>query len=77
MKIYNAEITIASDSDREKLFAEIDFDGVQFAEISQEEKDVRVEFYSHPSGKAWDFKFDEIVEILIKAKKRLTEEDMK
>ena len=48
-------ITIASLPDRERLVAEIIYDGVQWAEISQETDEVVVQFYSHPNQEYWEF----------------------
>jgi hypothetical protein len=65
-------ITIASLPDREHLVAEILYEDVQWAEISQEtDKKIIIQFYSHPRKKYWEFSFDEAVQILEKAKKKL------
>ena len=66
-------ITIASLPDRENLVAEIVFKGYQFAEISQEEKEMKIQFYSHPKQKYWEFSLEEIQNIIEKAKNRLIE----
>lgn len=41
------------------------------AEISQEAGDLEIEIYARRSGKPWAFSFEEFVDALIKAKKRL------
>ncbi len=67
----NFRITISSLPDREHLVAEILYDGVQWAEISQESEMLRLELYPHPQRKDWEFPFDEAFEILEKAKAKL------
>jgi hypothetical protein len=64
-------ITIASLPDRENLVAEILYDGVQWAEISQESDDLIVQFYSHPSKKYWEFSMNDALSALEIAKARL------
>ena len=64
-------ITVASLPDRENLVAEILYEGVQWAEISQETEKLVVQFYSHPRQKYWEFSLDEALEALEKAKKRM------
>ncbi|MCI0382221.1 MAG: hypothetical protein L0207_04120 [Chlamydiae bacterium] len=64
-------ITIASLPDREHLVAEIIYEGVQWAEISQETDELVIQFYSHPRQKYWEFSFDEALEALEIAKKKL------
>lgn len=67
-------ITIASLPDRERLVAEILYEGVQWAEISQEMDDqLIIQFYSHPRKKYWDFPFEEAKTILEEAKNKLLE----
>lgn len=65
-------ITIASLPDRERLVAEILYEGVQWAEISQEtDNALIIQFYSHPRKKYWEFTYDEALQILEQAKKKL------
>lgn len=67
-------ITIASLPDRERLVAEILYEGVQWAEISQETGDeVVIQFYPHPRKKYWEFSYNEAMEVLEKAKTKLLE----
>lgn len=66
-------ITIASLPDRERLVAEIIYDGVQWAEISQESDDLIVQFYPHPTEDCWEFSFDESMKILEQARNKLLE----
>ncbi len=66
-------ITVASLPDRERLVAEIIYNGVQWVEISQEEEDVIIQFYPHPTQKFWEFSFDEAIKILEEAKNKLLE----
>lgn len=65
-------ITIARLLDRERLVAEILYEGVQWAEISQEAVDgLIIQFYSHPRKKYWEFPLDEVLEVIEETKKRL------
>ena len=66
-------IIIASLPDRERPVAEIAYDNVQWVEISQETDEVIVQFYPHPRKKYWEFSFEEAIEVLEKAKKKLLE----
>ena len=66
-------ITIASLPDREYLVSEILYDGVQWAEISQETNKLIVQFYPHPRQEYWEFSLDEAMEALQQAKKELIE----
>ncbi|MEX0961945.1 MAG: hypothetical protein WDZ28_03715 [Simkaniaceae bacterium] len=64
-------ITVASLPDRERLVSEIIYDGVQWAEISQETGNLIVQFYAHPRQRHWEFNLDEAIAVLEKAKKKL------
>ena len=66
-------ITVASLPDRERLVSEIIYDGVQWAEISQETDDLIVQFYSHPRQRYWKFNLDEAIEALENAKTKFLE----
>ena len=66
------EVSICSPPDREKLVASISFDGIEWAELSQEGSELRVEFYSRPDGKAWDISLAVAEDALKRAKQRLT-----
>jgi hypothetical protein len=61
-------ITIASLPDRENLVAEISYKNNQFAEISQETNELIIQFYPHPQKKYWEFSYNEIIEIIDKAR---------
>jgi hypothetical protein len=63
-------ITVASLPDRENLVAEVFYDGVQWAEISQENTEVVIQFYPHPRQDHWEFPLEDAMEALITAKKR-------
>ncbi len=65
-------INVASLPDREHLVAEILYEGVQFAEISQEAGDLVIQFYSHPRQQQWEFPFYEVLNVLERAKDKLT-----
>ncbi len=67
----NFEITVAGLPDRENLVSEISYGRFQFAEISQETGELRIQFYSHPKKRYWEFPVDEILKVIEKAKQRL------
>lgn len=64
-------ITIASLPDRECLVAEILYEGVQWAEISQETGELIIQIYLPSDKKYWEFPLEEALEAVEKAKKRL------
>lgn len=64
------EILITSPLDREKLAVEIWHDEILIAEINQEKENLEIELYQ--SGKIV-FELEEFLEILIAAKKKLSE----
>lgn len=67
-------ITIASLPDRERLVAEILYEGVQWAEISQEKDDeLIIQLYPHPREKHWEFPYDDALRTLEEAKNKLLE----
>jgi hypothetical protein len=66
----NFRIVIASLPDREKCVCEIYYNHVEWAEISQEDNEIMIQFYSHPSQNYWEFPIDVALEILQKAKKK-------
>lgn len=67
------EILIASLPHRERLVAEIYYDNMYWVQISQEEEELVVQFYSHPTEKYWTFPFEEALKVLEQAKKKLLE----
>ncbi len=64
-------ITIASLPDREHLVAEVLYDGIQWAEISQETDELMIQFYSHPDKEYWEFSCEEALGVLERAKMKL------
>ncbi|NGX58956.1 MAG: hypothetical protein KR126chlam3_00098 [Chlamydiae bacterium] len=64
-------IRIASDTSREKVFAEIYYDNDQWAEISQEKEKPVVIFFSPAKEKYWEFPLEEALATLEKAKEEL------
>ena len=62
-------ILIAND-DREKVFAEIYFNGEQWAEISQEEKKPVITLFTPLQGDRIEFFLDEFLDVIEKAKKK-------
>lgn len=66
-------ITIASVPDREELVAELWDADTQWGELSQEQGRLTLEIYPNPEGIPWNFKFNDVVEILNQAQLRLME----
>lgn len=64
-------INVASLPDRENLVAEIVYDEVQWAEISQESEEMMIQFYPHPRQEFWEFPMNEALLLLQNAKKAL------
>ena len=64
---------IASDTSKEKVFAEVFYDDDQWAEISQEGKEPVVIFLSPSRAKYWEFSLEEAIKALQQAKKSLLE----
>jgi hypothetical protein len=71
MEMGKFRILIASVPNREQLVAEIYYDNEYWAEISQEEDDLVVQFYSHPTEKYWTFPFEEALKVLEQARNNL------
>ena len=67
------EIIIASDMEREELFAEIYFKDVQWAEVifDQQKGYFQIEVFPPKDGGSWVFGLSEMQEALVEAKKRL------
>lgn len=64
-------IKIASDTSREKVFAEIYYNNEEWAEISQEEENPVIAFFSPLHGKYWEFPLHEALGAIEEAKKSL------
>lgn len=64
-------ITIASLPDREEVVAEVFYDNVQWAEISQESDELLIQFYPHPRKEYWEFPAEEALQALQQAKDKL------
>lgn len=65
------EIIIASVPDRERVVAEIWYNNTYWVEISQENEELLIQFYPHPTEKYWEFSYDEALRVLQKAKEQL------
>lgn len=65
------EIEILNYFDRDEIVAEIYYNHVQWAEISLLNKEVSVQFYSHPSDKCWIFSYEQAIKSLEQAKNKL------
>lgn len=66
-------IVIAGLPHRERPVAEICFEGEQWAEISYDDEDPVIQFFSPDNTDFWEFQLDEALEALIKAKNKLLE----
>jgi len=64
-------ICISSPPDREKLVAEVFFAETQWAEINQERDALEVEFYPRPDGEPWRIAYQDALNALDAAKRRL------
>jgi hypothetical protein len=62
---------MSSPPDREKLVADIMFENEQWAELNQEQKELQVEFYARQSGEPWVFNFNDALDALERARKKL------
>jgi hypothetical protein len=71
MRSDNFDITVASLPDREELVAEIYYNHDQWVEISQEHEQLIVQFYAPLNTNCWEFSFDQALETLKQAKKKL------
>ena len=67
----NIEIQIASVPDREKVVAELWISDRQIAEISNEDGEMRIEFYSAPGSTQLSLSLDDLLKALNKAKRNL------
>ena len=66
----NFRIVIASLPDRDKCVCEIYYNHVEWTEISQENSEIVIQFYSNPSQNYWEFPLDVALEVLQNAKKK-------
>lgn len=64
-------IKIASDTDRENVFAEIYYNEEEWAEISQEGEKPLIAFFPPSQEKYWEFPLDEALEAIAEAQKSL------
>lgn len=65
------EIQIASVPDREKVVAELWVGDTQIAEVSNENDEMRVEFYSAPVPNQLTLSLDDLLEALAGARRNL------
>lgn len=64
-------ICISSPPDREHLVAEVFFGDEQWAELNRERGELRLELYARRDSRPWSFGFDDAMEALSEARKRL------
>jgi hypothetical protein len=64
-------ICISSPPDREKVVAEIFFGDYQWAELSKEGSESKLELYPKPTGETWVLPLNCVEQALAEAKKRL------
>ena len=65
------KIELCSPPDRECLVAHIFIDGIQWAELNQENEELSLEIYPRPDGNVWVIKHALVLEALHEAKARL------
>lgn len=68
----STEILITSPSDREQLVAEIWCDDIQLAELNEEEGRPVLEIYPRPTGEAWILDFNDLIDLLQRARTALS-----
>lgn len=73
MRSTNFSLQIASDLDRDLLCVEIFYKDDMWAEVSIQQEEFIVAFCSPMKTKFWEFKLDEALEALNRAKKILVE----
>jgi hypothetical protein len=71
------EIIIGSAPDKENLIAEIYYNNTCWAQISQETKELLVQFYPHPQKDYWEFSLEEALCIIEQAKNKLLKLNIK
>ena len=67
------EITIASFPNKNNLVADICYENIQVAEISQENKEMVIQIYCYENKDCWEFSLDDFQKAIEKAKKKLIE----
>ena len=65
------KILIASLPHRERPVAEIYCNNMYRVQISQEEDELLIQFYPHPTEKCWAFSYEQVVQVLEQAKRKL------
>ena len=65
---------ITSPPDRERLVAKISLGNEQWAELNQEGNKLSLEIYPKKSGEYWLLDFEDVMDILVEAKRRLVGE---
>ena len=67
-------IVIATLPDRENCVCEIYYEHVEWAELSKENNEVTIQFYSNPTQEYWEFPLDIALEVLQNARKMFLNE---
>jgi len=65
------KVELASPPDREKLVANVFFGDDQWAELNQENGVLSLELYTRPGGQFWQLSFNEVIQALAQAKRKL------
>ena len=65
------DISLGSVPHRERLVADIFYNNKHFAEISHDNDEIIIEFYSNRDKGYWEFSFDEALQVLEKARLKL------
>jgi tetratricopeptide (TPR) repeat protein len=66
-------VIIVGTQNRDKLVAELWCENEQWAEISQEQGELKLEIYPKSNGHAWNLKYEEAVKVIQEAKAKLLE----
>lgn len=58
----------------ESAKAELQYDGIKCAEIHSKDQELQLRVFSHPTKKCWEFAFQEVVDVIQKAKQMVLDE---
>lgn len=67
----NFEITVGSFPDKENLVADIFYDNIQVAEITNENNKLQIQIFCYKDQDYWEFSLDEFQKVVEKAKQKL------
>lgn len=67
----NFDITVGSFPDKENLVADIFYENIQVAEITNENNNLQIQIYCYKDKDYWEFSLDEFQKVIEKAKQKL------